>query len=182
MEVTDQELRERYESLETQELIELRDAGTITESALSVLEEVLESRSQEDTKEADTPFTREPVSTHSLGKVLAFVLAIPAIGSAVSFFILRDVNAGLQTEGMPDVSTLCQLVVGNATASAETEEFCAEIANIQMLGVGSLIAGIIGILIPVSYWLAAKVAGESRQLIAALLPVLVRASILLIAI
>ena len=44
MKVSKQELREHYDSLKTEELLELRQAGTLTELASSVMEDVLASR------------------------------------------------------------------------------------------------------------------------------------------
>jgi len=38
-------------------------------------------------------------NTNGLLKVLLVALAIPAIGFAVSFFIINDMNKGLQAEG-----------------------------------------------------------------------------------
>lgn len=45
MEVTEQDLRERYESLQTHQLIELQAQGMLTETATRVLEQVLAERS-----------------------------------------------------------------------------------------------------------------------------------------
>src|SRR5690606_29866742 len=90
-------------------------------------------------------------------KVLLVALAIPAIGSAVSFFILNDMNKSLESEGIGDVALLCEIVrsgqLGNE-ATAELRGACQEVANIVLLGQGSVIAAAIAILIPVLYWLA----------------------------
>lgn len=45
MQVTEQDLRERYESMETEQLIELQARGGLTETATRVLEQVLAGRS-----------------------------------------------------------------------------------------------------------------------------------------
>ena len=45
MKVTAQDLRERYESMETEQLLELRARGTLTKTAARVLEQVLAGRS-----------------------------------------------------------------------------------------------------------------------------------------
>lgn len=45
MKVTEQDLRERYETLETEQLIELQAQGGLTETATRVLEQVLAERS-----------------------------------------------------------------------------------------------------------------------------------------
>jgi uncharacterized RDD family membrane protein YckC len=44
MQVTEQDLRERYEALETEQLLELQAKGTLTETAARVLEQVLAER------------------------------------------------------------------------------------------------------------------------------------------
>lgn len=91
MEATERELRERYEALETEELIDLHRRGELTELASSVLGEVLKERgvstkqfrklvAEEDAKEADTTITCEPVSTSLprlwVGYVIVAVLFI----------------------------------------------------------------------------------------------------------
>lgn len=117
-------------------------------------------------------------------KVLLVVMAIPAIGFAVSFFILNDMNQSLESEGIGDVTSLCEIVrsgqFGNEV-TAELRGACQEVANIVLLGRGSVIAAAIGILIPVLYWLASIFAGESRKRIALVFPIVLRISVLLIA-
>lgn len=85
---------------------------------------------------------------------------------------------------MPDVTVLCDAVrTGKlgSEAAAELSGACQEVANIELLGQGSVVAAIIGVLIPVMYWLASAFAGESRKRIAAVFPLVLRFSILLIA-
>ena len=87
-----------------------------------------------------------------LTKVLLVALAIPAIGFAVSFFIINDMSKGLEAEGMPDVTILCDAVrTGKlgSEASAELSGACQQVANIGLLGQGSIVAAIIGVFIPV---------------------------------
>lgn len=123
-------------------------------------------------------------NTAGLLKVLLVALAIPAIGFAVSFFIINDMNKELKAEGMPDVTLLCNAVrtgkLGNE-ATTDLLGVCQEVANIELLGQGSVVAAVIGLFIPVMYWLASKFAGESRKRIAAVFPAVLRLSILLIA-
>ena len=45
MEVTEQDLLERYQSMETEELLELKARGTLTDTATRILEQVLAQRS-----------------------------------------------------------------------------------------------------------------------------------------
>lgn len=123
--------------------------------------------------------------TSGLLKVLLIALAIPVIGYSVSFFIINDVNKGLQAEGMPEVATLCKAVragVVDKQVATELSSACQEIANIELLGQGSIVAAIIGVLIPIIFWLASIFAGESRKRIAAIFPFVLRLSILLIAV
>lgn len=118
-----------------------------------------------------------------LMKVLLVALAIPAIGFAVSYFIINDMNEGLKAEGI-DVTVLCEAVNAGrleAKLTAELSGACQEVENILLLGKGSLLAAAIGILIPVMYLLASVFAGESRKRIAAIFPIVLRFSVLLIA-
>ena len=124
------------------------------------------------------------MKTSGLLKVLLVTLAIPAIGYAVSFFIINDMNKELLAKGISDVTVLCDAVrtgkLGNALTS-DLAGACQEVGNIELIGQGSVIAAIIGIFIPVLYWLASVFAGESRRRIAAVFPIVLRFSILLIA-
>ncbi|MCC6528933.1 MAG: M48 family metalloprotease [Pseudomonadales bacterium] len=117
-------------------------------------------------------------------KVLLVAVAIPVIGFAVSFFILNDVNQDLKVQGMPDVTLLCDAVRSGQLGNEVTPDLrgaCQEVANIVLLGQGSVFAAVIGIFIPLLYWLASVLAGESRKRIAAVFPVVLRLSVLLIA-
>ena len=124
------------------------------------------------------------MKTFGLLKVLLVTLAIPAIGFAVSFFIINDMNKELMAKGVPDVILFCDVVrtgqLGNELTSGLLSA-CQEVGNIELLGQGSVIAAIIGIFIPMLYWLASVFAGESRRRIAAIFPLVLRFSILLIA-
>jgi len=120
-----------------------------------------------------------------LPKVLLIAIAIPAIGFAVSFFILNDMNQDLQAQGGPEVTVLCEAVRAGqlgSRATPELHEACQEVINIVWLGRGSVIAALIGIFVPLLYWLACVFAGESRKRIAAVFPGVLRLSVLLIAI
>ena len=106
------------------------------------------------------------MKTSGLLKVLLVTLAIPAIGYAVSFFIINDMNKELLAKGISDVTVLCDAVrtgkLGNALTS-DLAGACQEVGNIELLGQGSVIAAIIGIFIPVLYWLASVFAGEETE-------------------
>jgi hypothetical protein len=123
-------------------------------------------------------------NTTGLIKVLLVALAIPTIGFAVSFFMINDMNQALQAEGI-DVVTLCDAVkigkLGNETTS-DLLGACQEVENIVLLGQGSILAAVIGVIIPIMYWMASVFAGESRKRIAAIFPLVLRFSVLLIAV
>lgn len=124
------------------------------------------------------------MKTSGLLKVLLVTLAIPAIGYAVSVFIINDMNKELLAEEIPEVSVLCDAVRTGKLGNALTSDLlgaCQEVWNIELLGQGSVIAAIIGVFIPVLYWLASVFTGESRKRIAAVFPAVLRFSILLIA-
>lgn len=117
-------------------------------------------------------------------KVLLVALTIPAIGFAVSFFIIEDMSKELRADGMPDVTIFCDAVRSGLLGSETTAELkgaCQEVTNIELLGKASVVAAIIGVFIPVIYWLASIYAGVSRKRIAAIFPIVLLFSILLIA-
>jgi len=123
-------------------------------------------------------------NTTGLIKVLLVALAIPAIGFAVSFFIINDMNQALQAEGI-DVVTLCDAVKTGKLDNETTSDLlgaCQEVENIVLLGQGSILAAVVGVIIPIMYWMASVFAGESRKRIAAIFPLVLRFSVLLIAV
>ncbi|ABQ54203.1 M48 family metalloprotease [Legionella pneumophila] len=125
------------------------------------------------------------MNIYGLVKVFLVALVIPAIGFAVSFFIINDVNQSLKSKGIGDVTLFCEVLQSGQLekkATAELQEACQEVTNIVLLGQGSVITAAIGILIPVLYWLASIITGESRKRIALLFPIVLRISVLLIAI
>ena len=112
--------------------------------------------------------------------VLLITLAIPAVGYLVSVWIINDVNTDLAKEGIPPIETTCSM--SEALADPDITAFCDEFAPIVLLGDASLAAGIIGIAIPIVYWIASIFAGRSRRRIAVMFPPLVTISIFTISI
>ena len=110
-------------------------------------------------------------------RVLLVALAIPAIGFAISFFILSDMSKDLQMEEFPNVTVFCdavRIVQTTKEVPGDILDACQEVGNIELLGEASLIAGGVGIFIPIMYWLASVFAGESRKRIAAIFPPIVK--------
>lgn len=123
--------------------------------------------------------------TSKLIKVVAIALAIPAIGYAVSFAIIEDMNQELRTSGVDDVRSLCTVVRTLGPGKDVSQDLlgaCREVSNIELLGNSSIVAALIGLGIPVIYWGASLFAGENRSRIAFIFPLVLRISILLIAI
>lgn len=115
-----------------------------------------------------------------LVRVLLVTLAIPAVGYLVSALIINDVNTDLAGDGIPPIETICSM--SEALTDPDLTAFCDDLAPIALLGDVSLAAGIIGIAIPIVYWIASIFAGRSRRRIAAIFPPLVSISTIVISI
>lgn len=117
-------------------------------------------------------------------KVFLIPLAIPAFGFAVSFFIIHDINRNLGQE-MPSVIVVCEAMrsgVLGPGATAELQGACRNVANIVLLGRASLVAALIGVLVPLLYFFTSVLAGQNRKRIASLFPLVLRLSVFLVAI
>lgn len=96
MEPTEEELRQRYESLETAELVDLYRRGDLTERASSVMRSVLDSRGtsvEESGRLVDTENSREegtirPVSTPLPKLWIGYVIAVVFIVYAIAEIVL----------------------------------------------------------------------------------------------
>lgn len=123
-------------------------------------------------------------NTTGLVKVLLVACTIPAIGFGVSYFIINDMNKGLQAEGI-EVTALCDALRAGMLGSEVTKDLsaaCEQVTNIVLLGKGSVLAAAIGAFIPIMYWFASLYAGESRKRVAAVFPLILRFSIIMIAV
>ncbi len=122
---------------------------------------------------------------YGLLKVLLVTLVIPAIGLAISFYIIYDANQILESKGIKDIALLCEDLQSGQLQNVSTmtlQEACQQVSSIVLLGWGSVIAAVIGIASPVLFWLVSIVSGENRKRIALLFPIILHISILLIAV
>lgn len=111
-------------------------------------------------------------------QVLLIGVAIPAVGFAVSSWILSDVNNGLAAEGLPSSDQLCRLDL--VLSDSEMRAACDQLGRVQFLKAASIYIGLFGLSIPVLFWLASTFVGNSRSRLAATFPPLVTLSILLL--
>ncbi len=116
--------------------------------------------------------------TAGLIKVLLIAVAIPAFGFGVGHWIMGDLNAELAADQLPSYGVIC----GNAEARAnpEIQAFCEQFQWIALLRPASIIAALIGVSIPLLYWLASAYAGSDRNRIARVFPPLVRLSLMVL--
>lgn len=112
-------------------------------------------------------------------KVLLLALVIPAIGYGVSFWIISDINSDFATRGIPSYQVIC--ASDAALTDAEVSAFCNDIWPTNFLGTISILAGLIGISVPLMYMLAAYYAGQNRARLAAVFPPLIKLSIFVVA-
>ncbi|HAU0790194.1 TPA: M48 family metalloprotease [Legionella pneumophila] len=122
---------------------------------------------------------------NGLLKALLFALVIPAIGLALSVYIINDLNHMLESTGIKDITLLCKGMYSEQLkniSSDALQEACNEVKNIVLLGKGSVLGAAIGILNLFFFWLASIYAGESRERIAKIFPNVLPFSILLIAV
>jgi len=113
-------------------------------------------------------------------QVLLIGVAIPAVGFIVSWWIISDLNADLRKQGLPSVQEICELDA--ASADEELRGACTELAPIRFLGTASVYTGLLGISIPILFWLGSAFAGKSRSRLLAVFPALVRLSVLLLSV
>lgn len=111
---------------------------------------------------------------------LALTMAVPVGGYFLSDRIMGEFNADLNAEGMPPIQTLC------AMPEAETDNdlsgFCTEMGALGLLMKVSVIAGIIGIGIPVVFLFASVLAGSNRRRLSLIFPITVKATLVFITI
>src|SRR5687767_4976474 len=96
-------------------------------------------------------------AVNRLGTLLLAIGAVPALGICVSLFIGMDVDADLSRRGLPPRSIICggsaQYVVGNVRA------FCEQYAGLDLLLRGSIVALLLGAVIPAGAFSIAKICG-----------------------
>ena len=116
----------------------------------------------------------------NLSRVLLITLTIPAIGIAVGFFLVEDVNQSFRSAGFADAGAACsgalRAQLGNDAREAALS-LCQLREHAVLLAIGSAAAAALGALIPIAYWLSSWLAGTNRKLIALLFPVLLPVSL-----
>jgi hypothetical protein len=113
-------------------------------------------------------------------RVVAITIAIPAIGYAVSWWIIHAENAKLAEADLPPYEEICANLA--ALELADVHAACQEFASIATLQKASLAAaaaplGLLGL-----YFLCSAVAGSRRSILAAMFPTLITLSLMMIAI
>ena len=116
--------------------------------------------------------------TGGLLKVLILAAAIPAFGYGVGHWVMADMNAKLAADQLPSYQVICSNA--QALADSDVRAFCDEFAPIALLRAASILAALVGVSIPLLYWLASIYAGADRNRIARIFPPLVRTSLLVL--
>ncbi|MDH3231273.1 MAG: M48 family metalloprotease [Alphaproteobacteria bacterium] len=116
--------------------------------------------------------------TAGLIKVLLLAAVIPAFGYGVGHWIMGDLNAQLAADQFPPYGVICSNA--EALASPEVQAFCDEFRMIALLRPASVLAALIGVSIPLLYWLASTYTGADRNRIARVFPPLVRLSLMVL--
>ena len=112
-----------------------------------------------------------------IGLALIFTISIPVIGYVVANWVLADFNDAL--EGRMTAGAFCQLQ--NVIASNQFKGACEQINHIILLRDASLYSGGAAISLIILYVICALIAGRNRRINAAIFPVLIPLSILVIA-
>lgn len=116
--------------------------------------------------------------------VIVVLLLIPALGFLTALFVFTDINTSLLQQGLLPANDICDRfrlydVLGEPV-TADSQQWCSQVSRIVMLADVSMLAAIIGLLIPITYWFAVRYAGHDRTKIARIFPALTRGSIWLI--
>lgn len=113
--------------------------------------------------------------------VLLLAAGFPALGLLGGGAILMDFDAGLTGQGLPPAATLCAGGQNGAFAVA-AETYCGTYFLTRYLVIGSLVALLWGLAIPLLFRLAAGFAGYDRRRLAIVFPPLVRLSLVLMSV
>ena len=106
-------------------------------------------------------------------RVLLIVLVIPLIGYGISTWIIADLDAQA-------ARVVCSSVL--VESDPEVRSACSDIAPILMLQSASVYAALLGIGIPILFWLGSAFAGSNRSRLAIVFPPLIKIVLFLIAI
>lgn len=111
--------------------------------------------------------------------LLGILLAVPLLGWGVATAIQSHVDAGLAAKELPRAHLICS--EARVRSSADLRSFCEEVDGIEQLRDASILVGIAALLLPFSFWFVSLVIGRSRLALALVVPALVRASLLVLA-
>lgn len=112
-----------------------------------------------------------------IGLALVYTISIPIIGFLVSHWILSDVNSEL--EGTAKIEELCQLT--KILSDPNLVPICKEVNEIVLLQDASIWSGGVAVGLILLYALLSIIAGKNRILNAAIFPILIPISMLIIA-
>lgn len=112
--------------------------------------------------------------------VLLVATVIPALGLLVSLWIISDANSDLLKAGLPSYGILCSVL--ELSNDLDVRAACNEYSNIVLLRDASIVSAILGLGIPLLYWLSALFAGKNRRRLSTIFPPLVRISVVLLSV
>lgn len=110
--------------------------------------------------------------------LILLMIAVPAAGYALATTVQQSLDADLMSKGLPATAELCAVDAG----STARQSLCAQATRLDILKWSSLIIGIIGVLLPMIFWMTARFVGPDRDRLAVVFPPLVRISLVLVAI
>jgi uncharacterized RDD family membrane protein YckC len=128
VEVTEQDLRERYESLATEELLELKARATLTDTAARLLEQVLAARSVSSEEQVRLGAQLIDAFIAAAIVLMSFFLGIVAfplliLGSVAAFAYL------LLADGLPRGQSIGKRAVDIAVIDRQTRKPCTFIQS-----------------------------------------------------
>ena len=114
-------------------------------------------------------------------KALALLIIIPIIGFGIAEWVLSDINAEFTAQGMAiTISELCTPAI--IAQNTDVAQLCSEVNPVFWLKNSSIVSGIAGIALLMSFVIVARSAGQSRTKIAKLFPPLVFFSLFILSI
>lgn len=111
--------------------------------------------------------------------VLATLLAVPALGLAVSLGITAHLDSKMAEDNLPGVQSVCS--DAGVRAEPNLAQFCEEVDNLALMRDASYAVGAGVIALPIFYWICSAVIGSSRAALAWFFPHIVRLSLLALA-
>jgi hypothetical protein len=112
-------------------------------------------------------------------KSLLLLIAIPAFGYGVGFWVLGDVNQNLANQDIQaTVNELC--TPAKIAEFPRLQELCDDVAPIQLMQIASVISAVVAVILLLSFVAFAAIAGKNRQRITIIFPSLVFLSLLVL--